>query len=175
MNPDSQGSDHSTQLRIARSSVLKWLKAGIPPLSPGILNIFPHSSAHVSSFHEILRFRYLLALADLFQEHAANCLPEEVAQQGNKTPGSEGLNDCEQADILNHDQLVCFVDHDQEYSFHLRASCNSPFQDLCCLFKGDLVSCSGSSDPMSGLHVVWRGHSKEKLDELLVLEAPSSP
>lgn len=47
--------------------------------------------------------QYLLALADLFQEHAANCLPEEVAQQG--------------------------------------------------------------------LHVVWRGHSKEKLDELLVLEA----
>eukprot|EP00435_Cladocopium_sp_Y103_P006370 s1120_g2.t1 len=43
--------------------------------------------------------QYLLALADLFQEHAASCLPEEVAQQG--------------------------------------------------------------------LHVVWRGHTKEKLDELL--------
>jgi len=47
--------------------------------------------------------QYLLALGDLFQEHAAQCLPKEVAKQG--------------------------------------------------------------------LRVVWRGHSKEKLDELLASEA----
>jgi len=46
---------------------------------------------------------YLLVLADLFQEHAAKCLPKEVADEG--------------------------------------------------------------------LHVVWRGHSKERLDQLLVSEA----
>lgn len=32
-------------------------------------------------------FRYLLVLADLFQEHAAKCLPKEVADEGESLKG----------------------------------------------------------------------------------------